>query len=73
MIKFEFLISTLLLSAFGFGFIFGLIIMYSLLDVKHKKKLDGLNQQITKLKVQNTELQGKVDSDLRLLREIRRK
>ena len=73
MIKLEFKISTVVLSSLFFGFLLGVLIMASLMSEKLSFEKIELNQKINELKVKNTELQGKVDSDLRLLKEIRRK
>ena len=73
MIKLEFKLSTLLLSALLLGFVLGLLIMSSLLTEMFSYDKIKLNQAVTELKIENSKLQGKVDSDLRLLQELRRK
>ena len=72
MIQLEFKLSTLLIGAFISGFFIGVLVMASLTSSYFSTKTDKLNGQINELRVKNTELQGKVESDLRLLKEIRR-
>ena len=73
MIKLEFKLSTLLIGAFISGFFIGILIMASFTSSYFSTKTDKLNEQIHELRIKNTKLQDKIDSDLRLLQEIRRK
>ena len=73
MIKLEFKLSTLLIGAFISGFFIGMMIVGSILNDHYRTSRSDMNQKNHELKIKNTELQGKVESDLRLLQEIRRK
>ena len=73
MIKLEFKLSTLLVSAFLSGIFLGILTVGSILNDHYRTYKSDLNQRMNELKIKNTKLQSKIDSDLRLLQEIRRK